>query len=125
MQHLPLLGAVLLMSTALQAQALGVEPAALYKDPTAPIPERVSDLLARMTTEEKVAQLLELWGGAGIFTKLLRVYNRTGVGAVMIDGGAPNSTCANSPACRIRVQNELQRRMVEGTRLGIPITFTQ
>jgi beta-glucosidase len=97
----------------------------LYKDAAAPIPERVQDLLARMTTEEKVAQLLELWGGEDVFTKLLKSYNRTGVGAVMIGGGAPNSTCQNSPSCRVRVQNELQRQMIEGTRLGIPITFTQ
>ena len=98
---------------------------ALYKDAAAPIPHRVEDLLARMTTEEKVAQLLELWGGEDVFTKLLKSYNRSGVGAVMIGGGAPNSTCQNSPSCRIHVQNDLQRRMVEGTRLGIPITFTQ
>ena len=105
--------------------ALASEPAALYKDAAAPIQDRVDDLLRRMTTEEKVAQLLELWGGTGIFEKLLKVYNHTGVGAVMIGGGAPNKTCQNSPVCRIHVQNELQRQMVEGTRLGIPITFTQ
>ena len=77
-----------------------------------------------MTTEEKVAQLLELWGGTGVFTKLLKVYNKTGVGAVMIGGGAPNATCQNDPACRIAIQNELQRQMAK-TRLGIPVTFTQ
>ena len=59
----------------------------------------------------QVAQLLELWGGPGIFVKLLKVYNETGVGAVMIGGGAPNRTCENSPSCRIRVRNELQREV--------------
>jgi hypothetical protein len=97
----------------------------LYKDPAQPIAARVDDLLAKMTTEEKVAQLLELWGGAGVFEKLLYVYNRTSVGAVMIGGGAPNATCRNDPVCRIAVQNELQRKLVEGSRLGIPVTFTQ
>lgn len=97
----------------------------LYKDPTAPIPARVADLLGRMTVQEKVAQLLELWGGANVFEKLLKVYNGSSVGAVMIGGGAPNVTCQNAPTCRIAVQNELQRNMVERSRLGIPITFTQ
>ena len=103
----------------------GQQEQPVYKNASASIPARVEDLLGRMTTEEKVAQLLELWGGPGIFAKLLRVYNHTGVGAVMIGGGAPNSTCAGSPACRVAIQNELQQRMAEGTRLGIPITFTQ
>ena len=115
--------AVLLAGVLLAAAAASPPP--LYKDAAAPIPARVADLLKRMTTTEKVAQTLELWGGPGIFEQLLKVYNSSGVGAVMIGGGAPNATCQNDPACRIRVQNALQKEMVEGTRLGIPITFTQ
>ena len=34
---------------------------ALYKNPNAPIPARVEDLLARMTLAEKVAQLRVVW----------------------------------------------------------------
>ena len=34
---------------------------ALYKNPSAPIPARVEDLLARMTLAEKVAQLRVVW----------------------------------------------------------------
>ena len=116
---------LLLLAAATEAAGEWADEPLLYRDAAAPIPSRVEDLLGRMTTEEKVAQLLELWGGGGVFDKLLRVYNATGVGAVMIGGGAPNATCKNDPACRIEVQNALQRRMVEGTRLGIPITFTQ
>ena len=48
-----------------------LKASALYRDAEAPIPARVQDLLGRMTIEEKVAQLLELWGGRGIFNKLL------------------------------------------------------
>src|SRR5258707_15803879 len=33
----------------------------LYKDPNAPIPARVEDLLKRMTLEEKVAQIGTIW----------------------------------------------------------------
>jgi beta-glucosidase len=32
-----------------------------YRDPDEPIDKRVSDLIARMTLEEKVAQLRSLW----------------------------------------------------------------
>ena len=38
----------------LAALALGATP--LYKDPSQPIPARVSDLLCKMTQEEKQAQ---------------------------------------------------------------------
>src|SRR5437016_1293496 len=34
-----------------------------YKNPRLPVERRVADLLARMTLEEKVAQLVCLWGG--------------------------------------------------------------
>ena len=33
-----------------------------YKNPRLPVERRVADLLARMTLEEKVAQLVCLWG---------------------------------------------------------------
>lgn len=32
---------------------------ALYKDPTAPIDDRVADLLGRMNLEEKIGQLMQ------------------------------------------------------------------
>ena len=34
---------------------------AIYKDPARPVPERVRDLLARMTPQEKFAQLHAFW----------------------------------------------------------------
>src|SRR5213082_1730428 len=34
-----------------------------YKNPRLPVERRVADLLGRMTLEEKVAQLVCLWGG--------------------------------------------------------------
>ena len=37
------------------------EARAKYMDPKAPIPDRVRDLLGRMTVEEKVAQLESGW----------------------------------------------------------------
>ena len=34
----------------------------IYRDPRAPIDLRVRDLMARMTLDEKVAQMIALWG---------------------------------------------------------------
>ena len=47
--------------------------ALLYRDPSASVDERVHDLVARMTPEEKIAQLtsamtLELWVRTGSTT---------------------------------------------------------
>ena len=36
--------------------------AAIYKNPDVKIKDRVSDLINRMTLEEKVAQMLCIWG---------------------------------------------------------------
>src|SRR3989441_11088085 len=54
----------------LVALVLAVDPAAAqvaqgrpYLDPTLPVERRVDDLLARMTLEEKVGQMLCLWQG--------------------------------------------------------------
>src|SRR3546814_10038646 len=54
----------LLASTSLLAAAPAVakgKGGPLYKDAAAPIDLRVRDLLARMTLEEKVGQIIALW----------------------------------------------------------------
>ena len=38
-----------------------VPASATYKNPDAPIAARVDDLLARMTLEEKIAQIITIW----------------------------------------------------------------
>jgi len=88
------------------------ENAPLYKNADAPVEARVSDLLGRMTTEEKIAQLqcemapvLEKEGKP-------RDYN---VGFIRAVGIRPKpSECA-------KVNNEDTRKSIEETRLGIPV----
>ncbi len=43
------------------AVALAMDGTPLYKQRGAPIDERVQDLLSRMTLDEKVNQLIQLW----------------------------------------------------------------
>ena len=37
----------------------------MYRNPDLPVNERVSDLLSRMTLEEKVAQMIAVWADKG------------------------------------------------------------
>ena len=94
--------------------------------------ERVADLLSRMTREEKLAQLVGYWGLLDPETGELGPYRtplvsvaddrttdeiiRHGLGQLTRPfGGRPLD-----PARGAQIVNELQRRLVEDTRLGIP-----
>jgi beta-glucosidase len=92
-----------------------------YRDAGLPVEERVDDLLARMRVEEKVAQL----GSAWVF-QLMRGEQfapdradeicRDGLGQVTRVAGASVFTADRAA----RIANQIQHRLVEGTRLGIP-----
>ncbi|HEY1148753.1 MAG TPA: glycoside hydrolase family 3 N-terminal domain-containing protein [Pseudoduganella sp.] len=113
----------------------------LYKDPAAPVPSRVKDLLGRMTLEEKVAQMLCIWADKsavedkGEFSAdkaqkthpyglgmIARPSDRMGAGAgdvvVAGDDGGRNGRNAYQTAVYV---NAVQKWAVEQTRLGIPV----
>jgi beta-glucosidase len=92
----------------------------LYRDSSRPVGDRVADLLGRMTTTEKVAQLGSAWvfqlvAGTAL-TPGARTIMEHGLGQVTRISGASNvaSTAAADLA------NTIQRHLVEETRLGIP-----
>ncbi|KEP68350.1 BglX [Thioclava dalianensis] len=102
-----------------------------YKNAALPIEARVEDLLARMTLEEKIAQLHALWmvldehgahkmrsdrfvGGDPGSDPLARLQN--GLGQLT----RPFGTRAIAPPAGVRALNHLQKFLVEETRLGIP-----
>src|SRR5690606_34265025 len=93
----------------------------LYMDATRPTEERVSDLLARMTLEEKAAQLGSFWiyelldNMAFAPDKAARLLKH-GIGHVTRLGGASNLL----PQDAAKLANTIKKYIAENTRLGIP-----
>lgn len=86
-----------------------------YMNAELPISERVEDLLAKMTTLEKICQLncKMFLGNAGSGPAQMNLEN--GIGEMVITGSSP-SDVANSIY-------EIQDYMKKNTRLGIPVLF--
>ena len=118
------------------AVALGAPVAQVYRDAKAPIEARVRDLLARMTLEEKVAQLRCMWFGktaildkTGVFVpEKAKAAIPFGIGQIArINDSAGTSrymeTGFRGVEETIALANAIQRYHVEQTRLGIPALF--
>lgn len=96
-----------------------------YLDPTLPIERRVDDLLARMTLEEKVGQMLCLWQGKRAITDSQGRFDptrapqwfRVGVGRIERPGDGRGARA------EAEYTNAIQRWVKEHTRLGIPVLF--
>ncbi len=104
--------ALLILSTSMPAQDARPD----YKNPQLPIVQRVSDLLGRMTLEEKCAQLVPQRGGeildsTGQFTT-------ESARAVFREMFSNDSKVSVHDAAVLR--NAVQRYLIEKTRLGIP-----
>jgi beta-glucosidase len=92
-----------------------------YRDAALPLEARVADLLARMSLEEKVAQLGSAWSfqlttGEALDEAKVRDLLRHGIGHISRVAGATNLDEAAAAA----MGNAIQRFLVESTRLGIP-----
>jgi beta-glucosidase len=93
-----------------------------FRDPTLPLEERVADLLAQMTLDEKLAQLGCLWSTALVVHDQL---DPDFVAAKMPHGIGQVTRIGASTGLRPRenaeLMNAIQRVAVERTRLGIPL----
>jgi beta-glucosidase len=92
-----------------------------YLDPALAIADRVGDLLGRMTLEEKLAQLGSIWVFEVLDADRLdpdRAQERLGAGIGQITRVA-GATSFEMPVVAA-LANEIQRFLVERTRLGIP-----
>ena len=103
----------------------------VYRNPKAPSAKRVQDLLARMTLEEKAAQMLCIWqqkaqtlvDAEGNFdlTKAKKAFrNKRGLGQVGRPSDAGGGKSARGMA---ELTNAIQRFFLEHSRLGIPVIF--
>lgn len=92
-----------------------------YQNASLPVEERVNDLLGRMTVEEKVAQLGSLWiyeiaDGQGLNRAWAQARMANGLGQVTrLAGGS-----TLGPVETARLANQIQKFLIEETRLGIP-----
>ncbi|WP_230461432.1 glycoside hydrolase family 3 N-terminal domain-containing protein [Sphingobium sp. CAP-1] len=109
----------------------------LYRDARAPVADRVKDLLARMTLDEKVAQMRTLWmdkarivEGTHFSPAKAATELANGIGQLSL----PNDLAGTSfltkeyfrdPADGVAFINAVQRHLVENTRLGIPALFNE
>lgn len=110
-----------------------------YKNNKLTVEERVSDLLGRMTQEEKVGQLSKLLGwemyeknakGVRVSGKLKDAVQKQHIGLLWATFRADpwtQKTLTNglSPIEAARATNAIQRYMVDSTRLGIPLLLSE
>lgn len=93
----------------------------IYLDHSKPIGKRVKDLLARMNLEEKVAQLGSVWAfrlleASNFSPEKASEYLKHGIGHITRIAGEGNLL----PAEVARVNNAVQKYLIEQTRLRIP-----
>ena len=112
-----------------------------YRDPRLPVDQRVADLLARMTLEEKVAQTQTMWitnqykmlaDDKGNFSpdektrQLLKLglgqFGAPSQGATDAEKAAP-PYFGKGPRATAIFTNAIQKYVIENSRLGIPVTF--
>jgi beta-glucosidase len=126
-------------ASAAQSRAEAERP--LYKDPSQPVDRRVEDLLARMTLDEKVAQMVTIWEHKGkiqtpdgtfapekasqVFPhglgQIARPSDKRGVTVSNAAAGATAGAANRDARDTADYVNAAQRWAVERTRLGIPI----
>src|SRR5579859_1250220 len=107
-----------------------------YKNPKQSVEQRVADLLARMTLEEKLSQIDSAWENAGFVIpgqpffvdkdgKFLpepaKITLKNGLGQV----SRPSENPGGRPGPRemAELTNDIQKWVKENTRLGIPVMF--
>lgn len=115
---------VLCLAASLVSPVMGNTDDLPYMDPGLSPSARADDLLARMTTQEKVAQMLTVWkqretfddSGEFVAEKASEILQH-GIGHI----GRPSEN--KSPEQTVAFTNSVQKWLIENTRLGIPAIF--
>ena len=124
------------LATATPGSAQSKQDRPVYKNATAPIGQRVEDLLSRMTQEEKIAQITTLWtkkgevmNAAGAFDPgKAKQHYPAGIGHFarpndLTGGGNPFDKPFRDEKQTVALVNAIQKWSVNETRLGIPTLF--
>ena len=96
-----------------------------YQNPALPTAKRVDDLLARMTLEEKVAQMLCIWNAKRQITDAKGSFDpakapewfKVGIGRI------ERPSDGHGARAQAEFTNAIQKWVKENTRLGIPVIF--
>lgn len=113
----------------LQEQPFVHEEKAGYKNSKLSVDDRVADLLSLMSLEEKVAQMLCIWGikntilldeNGNITLDKLKSQFKDGIGQI---GRISDTRSGVSAKEMAELTNDIQRFFIEETRLGIPVIF--
>jgi len=107
-----------------------------YKNPKLSVEQRVVDLLARMTLEEKLAQIVSVWENKGFVRETqpfivdakgmflpdaAKISLKNGLGQVSRPSENPGGN--GGPREMAELTNAIQKWVKENTRLGIPVMF--
>ncbi len=90
----------------------------LYRDATAPIEDRVADLLSRMTLDEKIGQMTQVDRSA--IDDRIEDIARYGLGSILSGGGS--TPTPNTPEAWADMYDRYQQQALS-TRLGIPLIY--
>ena len=92
-----------------------------YRNPTLAVDDRVEDLLAQMTVDEKIGQLGSIW----VYEVLEKMAFSATKAAPLLAGGLGQVTrmggaSSLAPVALADLANQIQKYLLEQTRLGIP-----
>ncbi len=122
----------LLAAAAFLSSAAMAQNTLPYRDPKLPVDQRVTDLLSRMTLEEKIAQLEGAWENKQFFHDPQALFvDEKGQflpdrAAVLMKNGLGEISRPSEnrdPRAMVEYTNTVQKWMRDNTRLGIPVIF--
>ena len=105
-----------------QSEALPPQ-SALYRNPSAPVEQRVDDLLGRMTLSEKIGQVCLAQTVVENMTEERRKMIATRNDDFIRRGAVGAFLDNHVPIGNVEIRNQMQKVAMEKTRLGIPLIF--